>query len=165
MTELLTFAALFFLFFFFILSYADLHLRVTVAYCWKSTTEALILKTSLMFSPLSPPNVIKFSVLQALCLLFKIFHKLFFFPLPLTPSKHMWSKPDKPGLPACGDDSRTPHTPPALLTSHPPGFVWAFSHRHSCVCLFAHKLILSHHSRTTSQIWTRRHCISDKSSN
>lgn len=106
--------------FFFILSSADLHLTVTVAYCW--TTEALILKTSLLFSPLSPPNVIKFSVLQALCLLFKIFDKRFFFffffpPLPLTPSKHMWSKPDKPGLPACGDDSRTPHTPTWVCVS------------------------------------------------
>lgn len=65
--------------FFSILSSADLHLTVTVACCWKSTTEALILKTSLVFSPLSPPNVIRFSVLRALCRLFKTFDKRFFF--------------------------------------------------------------------------------------
>lgn len=34
----------------------------------------------------------------------------------------MWSKPDKPGLPTCVDDSQTPHTPPTLLTSYPPWF-------------------------------------------
>lgn len=79
--------------------------------------------------------------LQAVWLRVMVGTCFFFFSSSISSrcAKHMWSYPDKPGLPACGDDSPAPHMPPKPSHNTPTWVLRAFppiTVRLSCT--FAH---------------------------